>query len=103
MKIFYGLGAKYGYRAAQEKSKANIEEIEKERKMFAEQYERYLEISSDQANIIKELEQLLLEPRCCGNCENENWWYGEQNCSFTGKCKVTSTKAVESHWKPRSK
>lgn len=53
----YRQGFYIGYNAHKQKSQSEIKKIDSERKLFSEQYEKYLHLCSDQSNHIKQLEQ----------------------------------------------
>ena len=57
----------------------------------------YHKVIEENEILKKEIERL----KCCGNCENEEYWYGEPDCQWLRVCSKYTSKAVVSHWEAK--
>jgi len=60
----------------------DYKEVDEERKLFAQQYEKAISDYSDLANKYDELEKQIETMKCCGNCGNEENQESSAKCEY---------------------
>lgn len=101
----YGMVATTHYMNGLNKAQAEIEELKdgyiSYRKAYCEAEIERIKLKQqieDTENALTGAIDCINDMKCCGNCDNEDWFHGENNCVWYGKCKNENKKAGESHW-----
>jgi hypothetical protein len=67
-----------GYKSAQAEHEKQIEDLQSELKIFSDQYQRYLDLNSDQSIQIESM-------KCCGNCKKYHNSKLDHDCMFCAR------------------
>lgn len=57
----------------------------------------------DLKSFINKQAEIIESLRCCGNCDLEDVWYGENDCPHRDKCVESVLSGSKSFWKPINK